>query len=99
ALADRAKRGEFLICDSVPDAFLHGDGDKTGFLTQMRGIRFLAKGRNNLRYDDHGDVVARATDSALQEFAPRPMQGGQQNDPWEEAEEENYAPRSRYCAA
>ncbi|RKZ14227.1 hypothetical protein DRQ53_12045, partial [bacterium] len=32
ALADRAKRGEFLICDSVPDAFLHGDGDKTGFL-------------------------------------------------------------------
>jgi hypothetical protein len=70
-LCDRNNRGEFVICDSVPDDFLYGDRNHTGFLTQMRKWMPLQNGRNNLKWDDDGDVVARATDSGLQKFAPK----------------------------
>jgi len=72
ALADRASNREFWICDSCSMDFLHGDGVHSGFLTQMRKYRKVGQGKNNLRFDDDADVVARATDTALLEFAPRP---------------------------
>jgi len=73
-LADRAKNQEFWICrDTCPDEFLFGDGEHTGFLTQVRKFRKVAPNKTNLRYDDDADVVARATDAALLEFAPSPQ--------------------------
>ena len=76
-LTDWARREDFLVCDEVPDEFLEGEPDKlgtsdVGFYVQMRKMRPLAKGRNNLKYDDDGDAVARITDSVLPKFAPRP---------------------------
>jgi hypothetical protein len=71
ALADLNTQGQFFICESCPKAFVHGDGQRTGFLTQMRKWLPLQKGRNNLKYDDDADVVARATDKAVVGLAPR----------------------------
>lgn len=73
ALADRAKNMEFWICmDTCRPDFLHGDGVHTGFLTQMRKFRKVGRGKNNLRFDDDADVVARSLDTALLEFTPKP---------------------------
>lgn len=98
SLCDWMRRGDFLICESVPDAFLHGDGDKVGLLPQGRNWRALPKGRNTLKWDDDADVTARCTDTALRRFAPKPsslLMGG-----WNplDVEEQDMDPgRSRYC--
>lgn len=70
ALADVNNHGGFYICESVPNEFLHGDGEHTGFLTQARKWRALEAGKNNLRFDDDADNVARCTDAAIDEIAP-----------------------------
>ncbi|MDH3629318.1 MAG: hypothetical protein OES25_16905 [Acidobacteriota bacterium] len=97
-LCSEAENGDILICESVPEEFLYGDGGKTGALTQARNWRSLAKGRNTLKWDDDADVWSRCTDSALLEFAPALSQ----YDPFEEylfGEDSDEPPqRSRYCA-
>ena len=73
ALADWAKTGRFWILDPCPADFLNGNGETTGFLTQIRKFRPIpGTNRNNLKFDDDVDVVARLTDSALQQFSPKP---------------------------
>jgi hypothetical protein len=72
-LAAWAKEQRFWICrDTCSKEFLYGDRTHTGFLTQMRKYRRLAPNKNNLRFDDDADVVARATDATLAEMAPKP---------------------------
>lgn len=97
-LADIAKRGEFLISKGCSEAFLYGDKDKTGFLTQMRKLRIGTGGKTNLVLDDDADVTARLTDSALEQYAPNvqvPM-GGIYGE--EEAEgESSFQQRTLHC--
>lgn len=72
-LCDSAKNGEFEICETCPDEFVEGDGNRVGLMPQVRKFRPIGKkGRNVLRFDDHADVVARATDRGLRVFAPQP---------------------------
>ena len=71
SLASKNDVGEFLICDETcPKEFIYGDERLTGFLTQIRKLRPLPQNRNNLRWDDDADVVARGTDSKLRHLAP-----------------------------
>jgi hypothetical protein len=66
SLASRAKQLEFLVCDSVPQMFL-------GKLwEQVRPYRKTAPGKNNIKHDDVVDVVAYATDPAIDEITPQP---------------------------
>lgn len=88
ALCDAAREANVLICETVPEDFLHGDGDKTGALTQARQWRALHRGRNTLRFDDDADVWSRCTDSALQEFAPKPDMTGW--DPFDVEDEDGH---------
>jgi hypothetical protein len=74
SLCDRARDCTFWICrDTCSEDFLTGDGVHTGFLTQVRKFRKVGPNKTNLRYDDDADVVARATDAALLEIAPKPQ--------------------------
>jgi len=90
ALSDLARDERFYICESCPPEFVEK------LLGQNRGWRPLPKGRNTNKFDDLGDVVARLTDSALQEFSPSvEMMADEFLDQWDDDE----APRrSRYCA-
>jgi hypothetical protein len=109
-LCDTAQRGELWICapapgqsrtadHTCPDEYLYGDRQHTGFLTGARKWRKIAEGRNNLRFDDDPDVVARSTDPALLSFAPRPHVQTRREPDWEDQEAaDGQARRSRYCA-
>ena len=88
ALRSKAKRGEFLICESVPKDFLDPA------LEQLRTQRFNDKGRSLIRFDDRANVISFGCDPALQGYAPAV---GIQNDPWGEQEDQGYVSRSRYC--
>ena len=66
-LAEKARRGEFLIADSVPNEFLKE------FLEQCRGWRPLPGGRNSLRHDDRANVVSFACDPVFRSYAPQVM--------------------------
>jgi len=87
-LTDWARKADFLICDTVPEIFLHGPAEQfgtkdIGLLTQARKMRPLGKGRNNLKYDDDFDVTARLTDSRLRDFAPSVSRiRSTADDPW-----------------
>ena len=61
-LAERAKNTEFLICETVPEAFLEG------FLHQARGWRPLSSGRNSLKLDDRANVVSFAVDPVFRRY-------------------------------
>jgi hypothetical protein len=98
ALCDAARSGEFYICESVSESFLHGDREYSGFLTQARSWMALPNGKNSIRYDDDADIVAHGMDEALAKLAPNPDYEDFFNDDDEE-EYESYAKRSRYCAA
>ena len=69
---DLAESGGVWISDTCPKEFWKGDGEITGFLTQAKKWIPRARGESSLKNDDHFDVVARATDSKLQDFAPQP---------------------------
>jgi len=73
SLAAKNDRQEFyVVTDTCPEEYLYGDGNYTGFLTQIRKLRPLPGGRNNLRWDDDADIVSRGTDSKLTTIAPIP---------------------------
>jgi hypothetical protein len=96
-LCDYSRDGRFFILKRCNEKFLVGDGEYSGFLTQIRKFRPLASGRNNLRHDDHIDATSRLTDSALQRYAPQPMMvdfGAA-----EQSDLESYRRRFRYCGA
>ena len=97
SLCEWAKRGDFLICESVPDEFLYGDSATTGLLTQARKWRPLRRGRNNLKFDDDGDVTSRLTDSALEKHTLLLLSDNQMED--EDYDDDGYESQSRYCAA
>ena len=89
SLTSRAKSDEFLIADSVPPDFLDE------FLEQARHWRPLGPGKNGLKYDDVANAVSFATDTGLQEYAPKV----EMFDPFDEMyEDEQPQMRSRYCA-
>ena len=90
SLSDLAREGRFFICESCPPAFV----DKT--LNQCRGWRPLPKGRNTNKFDDCADVVARVTDSALQEFSPQAAMAMHDFFGDDDGEADTQA-RSRYC--
>lgn len=73
SLAAKNDRQEFyVVTDTCSEEYLYGDGEYTGFLTQIRKLRPLPGGRNNLRWDDDADIVSRGTDSKLTTIAPIP---------------------------
>ncbi len=63
-LCDRAKQGEFLICDTVPKEFVDG------FIDQCRNWLPLPNGKNTLRLDDRANVVSFATDPCFRKYTP-----------------------------
>jgi hypothetical protein len=71
-LCDRAVVGEVFIADSCPESFWKGDGFATGALTQASKWIPRRSGESSLKWDDDFDSWSRATDSALQKFAPQP---------------------------
>ena len=84
-LCDRADNTEVYISRECPTEFVHGDRALTGFLTQAQKWIPRKQGDSNLKWDDDFDVVARATDRALQRYAPQPGGGktkGKHPWPW-----------------
>ena len=77
-LCDRATAGEVFVVskgdpDKVcPERFWRGNNETTGALTQARKWIPRRGGESNLKWDDHFDSWARATDSKLQQFAAQP---------------------------
>lgn len=65
-LAERAKAQEFMICESVPSAFLDA------FLSQARNWRPLKGNRNSLKYDDAANAVSFAADRVFEGYTQAP---------------------------
>ncbi len=95
-LCDWNTNGRIYICDRCPDDYLHGDGKRTGFLTQLRAWRALQKGRNNLHWDDDADCGARITDEVMNALLPQPefLMFDVDSEDWED---DDASQRSRYC--
>ena len=87
ALADLAREQRFYIYEGCPEEFV------TKFLDQARGWRPLPKGRNTNKFDDVGDVTARATDAALQLYRPAQVASSY---PWGEPEDDDLVNGSRH---
>ena len=83
-----------------PEAFVHGDREHTGALTQISKWIPRKGGDSSLKWDDHADAWAFAMDSKLQEFSPKPAHdvaaGDPSFDPFDTDNEPDYR-RSRYC--
>lgn len=62
-LAEKARQGEFLIADSVPEEFLEG------FLYQCREWRPMPGGKNSLKLDDRANVVSFGCDPCFSRYA------------------------------
>ena len=100
SFCDKNNGGHFYICNSVPQEFLLGDDDKTGCMTQIRKWMPLQNGRNNLKWDDDADSVARMTDSAVLSRVPLSANiDVQLMNVFEDEDEmdEEQPQRSRYC--
>ena len=101
-LCDMASAGAVWIAESCPEAFWKGDGDLTGALTQAAKWIPRKGGESSLKWDDHFDSWARATDRKLQQFAPQPRVASDASvglSPWEYAvgEDMEEPMRTRYC--
>jgi hypothetical protein len=83
ALCDLARDGRFYICrETCSKAFLDGDGEHTGFLTQARKARKVKEGQWNLRFDDRIDMVSRIMDPVIRSLSPRHDKGGVSESWW-----------------
>ena len=104
-LASLNNGGNFFICETCSDEFLHGDPnerdlrlkDRVGFLKQSRKWMPLPGNRNNLRWDDHFELVARGLDRAVQSLPMTKAESGQRFVFEEEDEDSQYQYMTRYC--
>lgn len=89
-LADKAKQGEFLICEETCDpAFL------AAFLDQARNWRPVGK-KNSLKFDDAANAVSFAMDPAMLQYAPMPLLASPDWNESGEQEQNAEHGRSRY---
>ncbi len=95
ALADRARAGEFLICDSVPKEMVDI------FLSQMRGFMPLPDGRTGIPFDDLVNALAFATDPYFRIRYPVVAEGfSRRFDPLgDDTVVDQYPSRTRHSAA
>lgn len=75
---DRAKQGEFLICETVPKEMVEKALEQCRRWLPMKG------GKNNLRLDDCANVLSFATDPVFRSYVPEP--GAEEWSPYKQRE-------------